>query len=313
MNPTSLKGRSLLTWINFAPEEIRYFLDLTRRVKAESRKSSPRQRFRGKSLALIFEKPSLRTRAAFETAFGEEGGHPVFLSGQDIRLGAKESIEDAARTLGRMFDAIEFRGFRQEDAETLAKFAGVPVYNGLTDSFHPTQVLADFFTLEETFGAFKGRKLAYVGDGRNNVARSLMVICSKMGADFSIVAPKALWPDSDLREMCMAFAAESGAALEVSEDRVGGLGGASAVYTDVWVSMGEEAVEEERTRLLEPYRVDSKLMALTGDPKSIFMHCLPAVKGGEVAFDVFEGPQSKVFDQAENRKHAIKAILLATL
>lgn len=313
MNPTSLKGRSLLTWINFAPEEIRYFLDLTRKLKAESRKPAVRQRFKGKSLALIFEKRSTRTRAAFETAFGEEGGHPVFLSSQDIQLGAKESIEDTARTLGRMFDAIEFRGFRQEDVETLAKFAGVPVYNGLTDSFHPTQVLADFFTLEETFGTFKGRKLVFVGDGRNNVARSLMVICSKMGADFSIIAPKALWPDPDLREMCMAFAVESGATLEVTDDKVAGSRGASAIYTDAWTSMGEESLEEERNKLLQPYQVDSELMASSGDPRCIFMHCLPAFKGREVSFDVFEGPQSRVFDQAENRKHAIKAILLATI
>jgi ornithine carbamoyltransferase len=313
MNPTSLKGRSLLTWINFTPEEIRYFLELTRKVKAESRKSIVRQRFKGKSLAMIFEKRSTRTRAAFETAFGEEGGHPVFLSNQDIQLGTKESIEDTARVLGRMFDAIEFRGYRQEDVETLAKYAGVPVYNGLTDSFHPTQALADFFTLEEEFGHFKGKKLAFVGDGRNNVARSLMVICSKLGADFTIVSPKALWPDPELRDMCRAFAGESDASLEITHDKDEGIRGASAIYTDVWTSMGEESLEEERTKLLLPYQVDTKLMASTGDPRSIFMHCLPAVKGKEVSFDVFEGAQSRVFDQAENRKHAIKAIMLATL
>ncbi|MCE1196937.1 ornithine carbamoyltransferase [bacterium] len=313
MNLKALKGRSLLTWINFTPEEIRAFLDLTRKVKAESRKPALRQRFRGKTLALIFEKRSTRTRAAFETAFGEEGGHPVFLSSQDIQLGAKESIEDTARALGRMFDAIEFRGFRQADAEVLAKYAGVPVYNGLTDSFHPTQALADYFTLEEIFGSFKGRKLAFVGDGRNNVARSLMVICSKMGADFTVVAPKALWPDPELHDLCASFALESGAQLAVTDQPEAGVRGASAVYTDVWASMGEEALEAERAALLSPYQVNAALMAATGEPACVFLHCLPAVKGKEVAFDVFEGPQSRVFDQAENRKHAIKAILLATL
>ncbi len=313
MNPKSLKGRSLLTWINFTPDEIRYFLELTKKVKAESEKSVIRQRFRGKSLALIFEKRSTRTRAAFETAFGEEGGHPVFLSKEDLQLGAKESIEDTARVLGRMFDAIEFRGFRQADVETLAKYSGVPVYNGLTDSFHPTQVLADFFTLEQEFGNFKGKKLAFVGDGRNNVARSLMVICSKMGAHLSIVAPKALWPDSELKDICRTFASESDAALEITESKEEGVRGALAVYTDVWTSMGEEALAVDREAILQPYTVDSKLMDCTGDPRSIFLHCLPAVKGKEVSFDLFEGPRSRVFEQAENRKHAIKAILLATL
>ena len=313
MNLKALKGRSLLTWINFTPEEIRSFLDLTRKVKAESRKPALRQRFRGKTLALIFEKRSTRTRAAFETAFGEEGGHPVFLSSQDIQLGAKESIEDTARVLGRMFDAIEFRGFRQTDAEVLAKYAGVPVYNGLTDSFHPTQALADYFTLEEIFGSFKGRKLAFVGDGRNNVARSLMVICSKMGADFTVVAPKALWPDPELKDLCKGFALESGAQLAVTDQPEAGVRGASAIYTDVWASMGEESLEAERAALLSPYQVNAALMAAAGEPACVFLHCLPAVKGREVTFDVFEGPQSRVFDQAENRKHAIKAILLATL
>jgi len=313
MNPKSLKGRSLLTWINFTPDEIRYFLELTKKVKAESAKSAIHQRFRGKSLALIFEKRSTRTRAAFETAFGEEGGHPVFLSREDLQLGAKESIEDTARVLGRMFDAIEFRGFRQADVETLAKYSGVPVYNGLTDSFHPTQVLADFFTLEEEFGNFKGKKLAFVGDGRNNVARSLMVICSKMGAHLSIVAPKALWPDPEMKDICRTFASESDAALEITESKEEGVRGALAVYTDVWTSMGEEALEADRQAILQSYAVDSKLMDCTGDPRSVFLHCLPAVKGKEVSFDLFEGPRSRVFEQAENRKHAIKAILLATL
>lgn len=313
MNPTSLKGRSLLTWINFTSEEIRRFLELSKKCKAESRKGGIKQRFRGKTIALLFEKRSTRTRAAFETAFGEEGGHPVFLSSQDIQLGAKESVEDTARVLGRMFDAIEFRGFKQADAETLAKYSGVPVYNGLTDMFHPTQALADFFTLEEEFGDFRGKKLVFVGDGRNNVARSLMVICSKLGANFSIVAPRGLWPDPELRELCQTFAGESGGSISVTDTVEEGVRGADALYTDVWTSMGEEALKAERARMLRPYQIDAKAMALTGNPRCIFLHCLPAVKGEEVAFDVFEGPQSRVFEQAENRKHAIKAILLATL
>ena len=313
MNPVSLKGRSLLTWINFTPEEIRHFLNLTKKTKAEARKKAVHQRFKGKSIALIFEKRSTRTRAAFETAFGEEGGHPVFLSSQDIQLGAKESIEDTARVLGRMFDAIEFRGYKQEDAETLAHYAGVPVYNGLTDSFHPTQALADFFTLEEEFGDFKEKKLAFVGDGRNNVARSLLVICSKLGADFSIVAPKSLWPDLELRDLCQAFARESGASIEITDDREKGVRGAFALYTDAWASMGEESRKTERAGLLLPYQVNAELMASAGNPRCVFLHCLPAVKGEEVSFEVFEGPRSRVFVQAENRKHAIKAILLATL
>lgn len=313
MNPTSLKGRSLLTWINFTPEEIRHFLELSKKTKAEARKGIVKQRFKGKTLALLFEKRSTRTRAAFETAFGEEGGHPVFLSSQDIQLGAKEPIEDTARVLGSMFDAIEFRGFRQEHAEILAKYSGVPIYNGLTDLFHPTQVLADFFTLEEEFGDCRGKRLVFVGDGRNNVARSLMVFSAKMGTNFVIVAPKELWPDRELKQLCDGFAKTSGSSIAVTDNVAEGIRGADAVYTDVWASMGEESLVGERARLLAPYQVNAGLMAETGNPRSIFLHCLPAVKGEEVTFDVIEGPQSRVFRQAENRKHTIKAILLATL
>jgi ornithine carbamoyltransferase len=313
MNLKPLKGRSLLTWINFTPEEIRGFLDLTKKVKADSRKSAIRQRFKGKSLALVFEKPSLRTRAAFETAFGDEGGHPVFISRWDIASGGEEPIEDLARSLGRMFNAVAFHGFRQDDVETLAKYSGLPVYNGRTDSFHPTQVLADLFTLEEEFGTFKGKKLAYVGDGGNNIARSLMVICSKMGADLSIAAPRAFWPDPELKDICRTFASESGAVLEVTDNQEEGVRGASAIYTDLWAPMGEESLEKVSDELLLPYQVDAGLMTAAGNPRCVFLHCLPAMKGGEVAFDVFEGKQSRVFEQVENRKHAIKAIMLATL
>lgn len=312
MHPESLKGRSLLTWKDYSGEEIRYFLDLSKSVKAEKARGERPQRFVGRTIALLFEKRSTRTRCAFETAFGEEGGHPVFLSTQDIQLGAKESVEDTARVLGRMFDAIEFRGFKHSTVETLAEYSGVPVYNGLTDEFHPTQALADIMTLEESFGDPKGRKLCFVGDGRNNVARSLMVICSKLGVHFSVVTPAALFPDVKLREDCARFAKDSGAKIEVTES-LDAVKGADALYTDVWVSMGEEALRAERIRMLEPYRIDSPLLDRTGRKDSIFLHCLPAVKGEEVTAEVIDGPRSRAWDQAENRKHSIKAIMLATM
>ncbi|MDR2718481.1 MAG: ornithine carbamoyltransferase [Treponema sp.] len=307
-----LKGRSLLTWLDYSAEEIRYLLDLSKKVKAESKKGKIRQRFTGKTLALLFEKRSTRTRCAFETAFGEEGGHPVCLSGADIHLGEKESIEDTARVLGRMFSAIQFRGFKQETVETLSKYSGVPVYNGLTDLFHPTQALADIMTLEESCGSSKGKLLCFVGDGRNNVARSLMVICSKLGVHFTIVTPPELNPDAAICEQCAPLAAISGAKITVTADTAA-VSGADAVYTDVWASMGEEDKKEERTKLLSPYQVNQPLMKKTGRADSIFLHCLPAVKGEEVTPDVIDGPQSRAWDQAENRKHTIKAIMLATL
>ncbi|HON13579.1 MAG TPA: ornithine carbamoyltransferase [Treponema sp.] len=312
MDPKQFKGRSLLTWKDYTAEEIRYLLDLSVEVKQQKKQGQIHQRFIGKTLALIFEKRSTRTRCAFETAFGEEGGHPVFLSTQDIQLGAKESIEDTARVLGRMFDAIEFRGFKQETVEKLAEYSGVPVYNGLTDQFHPTQVLADIMTLEEAFGNSRGKKLCFVGDGRNNVARSLMVICAKLGLHFVIITPKALMPDQALQDVCQAYAASSGATLEIT-DNLNAVQGANALYTDVWVSMGEEAEREERLRLLKPYQVNQALMKKTGRADTIFLHCLPAVKGEEVTQDVIDGPQSRAWDQAENRKHTVKAIMLATI
>lgn len=308
----SLKGRSLLTWLDYNAREIRYLLNLSRQVKDEGRTGSVYQRFTGKTIALIFEKRSTRTRCAFETAFGEEGGHPVFLSTADIQLGAKESIEDTARVLGRMFNAVQFRGFRQETVETLAQFSGVPVYNGLTDSFHPTQVLADIMTLEENSGLSQGRTLCFVGDGRNNVARSLLVICSKLGVNFTVITPPELNPDSSLWEQCSGIAADSGARLLLSSD-TSAVTGADAIYTDVWVSMGEEQKKDERVKLLAPYQVNQALMDKTGRKETIFLHCLPAVKGEEVTADVIDGPQSRVWDQAENRKWTIKAIMLATI
>ena len=312
MTGEQLKGRSLLTWLDFEAADIRYFLELSKTVKAESQRGEVNQRFKGKTLALLFEKRSTRTRCAFETAFGEEGGYPVFLSTDDIQLGAKESLEDTSRVLGRMFSAIQFRGYKQSTAETLAKYSGVPVYNGLTDNFHPTQALADIMTLEESFGPCRGRKLCFVGDGRNNVARSLLVICSKLGVNFTVITPASLSPDCALIEKCAPLAAASGAKIRFS-DNIDEAEGADALYTDVWTSMGEEAEKEKRVKLLEPYQVNQALMNKTGRKDTVFLHCLPAVKGEEVTADVIDGTQSFVWDQAENRKHTIKAIMLATL
>ena len=307
-----LKGRSLLTWLDFEVDEIRYLLDLSKTVKAESRRGETHRRFTGKTIALLFEKRSTRTRCAFETAFGEEGGHPVFLSTQDIHLGVKESLEDTARVLGRMFSAIQFRGYKQSTAETLAKYSGVPVYNGLTDDFHPTQVLADMLTLEENFGGIRGRKLCFLGDGRNNVVRSLLVICSKLGVNFTIIAPAVLSPDRDLIEKCTPLSVKSGAKIRISEN-IGEVEGADAIYTDVWASMGEEDKKEERVKLLRPYQVNQAVMDKSGRKDTIFLHDLPAIKGEEVTQDVIDGPQSRAWDEAENRKHTIKSIMLATL
>ena len=308
----SLFGRSLLTLLDFSPEEIQYLLKLSMKVKNESKKRKILRRFEGQTLALLFEKRSTRTRCAFETAFGEEGGHPVFLSTADIHLGEKEAIEDTARVLGRMFSAIQFRGFKQETAETLAKYSGVPVFNGLTDLYHPTQALADFLTLQENFGDVKGRTLCYVGDGRNNVARSLMIICSKLGTNFTNITPAELMPDNELQKKISPLAAQSGAVIKVTSD-INEVKGADALYTDVWVSMGEEDKKEERKRLLSPYQINKKVMEQTGKSDSIFLHCLPAIKGEEVTEEVIEGPQSRAWDEAENRKHTIKAVMLASL
>jgi ornithine carbamoyltransferase len=312
MSLEQFKGRSLLTWLDYSPEEIRGLLDLSKLVKEQKRRGEVHLRFTGKSLALLFEKRSTRTRCAFETAFGEEGGHPVFLSTQDIQLGVKESLEDTARVLGRMFTAIQFRGFKQATVKTLAEYSGVPVYNGLTDDYHPTQVLADIQTLEENFGDCRGKKLCFIGDGRNNVARSLMVICSKLGVNFTVITPAALNPDRKLLETCAPLSAASGAAIRVTGN-LAEVEGADALYTDVWASMGEESKKEERVKLLMPYQVNRDLMSKTGKEETIFLHCLPAVKGEEVTADVIDGPRSRVWDEAENRKHTIKALMLATI
>ena len=305
------KGRSLLNWIDWTPNEINTLLDLAIQVKAESHKGEIHQRFLGKTIALIFEKRSTRTRSSFETAFAEEGGHPVFMSTDDIQLGAKESVKDTARVLGRMFSAIEFRGFKQSHVEELAEYSGIPVINGLTDEFHPTQALADIMTLKETFGTLKGLHWAFCGDGRNNVARSMMLISAKMGIDFSIYSPKELYPDSEIIKICEPFAKNSGAKIQIS-DKIDIVKGADALYTDVWVSMGEENLKDQRIKLLEPFQVNSALMKSTGKD-TVFLHCLPAVKGQEVTEEVFESKSSKVWDQAENSKHTIKAIMLGII
>ena len=309
----NLKGRSLLTLRDYTPEEIRFLLDISRQAKQERRAGVIQQRFQGKTLAMLFEKRSTRTRCAFETAFGEEGGHPVFLSMADIQLGSKESVEDTARVLGRMFDAIEFRGFKQETVETLAKYSGVPVYNGLTDLYHPTQILADLMTVEEEFGGLRGIRIVYCGDGRNNVANSLMIGSAKMGLHYVLASPKELWPAEDLVAACREYAAPTGATITITDRMEEAIPGAQAIYTDVWVSMGEEAKAQERLKLLAPYQVNAAAMAATGLPETIFLHCLPAVKGQEVTVDVIDGPRSRCWDEAENRKHTIKAIMLATI
>ena len=306
------KGRSLLNWIDWKPEEILQILDWAFLVKKQAHAGEVHQRFLGKTIALIFEKRSTRTPSSFATAFGEEGGHPVFMSTDDIQLGGKESVQDTARVLGRMFSAIEFRGFKQEHVEQLAKYSGIPVINGLTDSFHPTQVLADIMTLKEQFGTLKGLSVCFCGDGRNNMARSLMLICAKLGIHFAMFCPAALSPAEDILSICKPFAAISGAKISVS-DQISVVKNADCLYTDVWVSMGEEALKAERLSLLRPFQVNKALMAATGKDSTIFLHCLPAVKGEEVTEDVFEGSESKVWDEAENRKHTIKAIMLALI
>ncbi len=309
---SSMKGRSFLTLKDFTPAEIEEFLDLAADLKAKKKKGITGNSLKGKNIALIFEKPSTRTRCSFTIGAVDEGAHPEYLGKDDIQLGYKESVEDTARVLGRMFDGIEFRGFKQDTVEKLAKYSGVPVWNGLTDDYHPTQILADFLTLKEQFGHLKGLKLVFVGDGRNNMANSLMIGSAKMGVNFTILAPKSLWPGKELVELCKTYAAESGSVIEITED-LDGVKGADAVYTDVWCSMGEEDKAAERIALLSPYQVNSALMARTGKDSTIFLHCLPAVKGKEVTEEVFEKYADVVFDEAENRMHTIKAVMVATL
>ncbi|NLD51712.1 MAG: ornithine carbamoyltransferase [Clostridiales bacterium] len=326
--PLNLKGRSYLTLKDFSPEEIRYLLDLSHDLKRKKRAGIPGDLLRGRNIVLLFEKTSTRTRCAFETACWDEGGNATFLS--NSQMGKKESLEDTARVLGRFYDGIEFRGFDHRTVEDLARFAGVPVWNGLTDRFHPTQALADIMTLEEnTKKPLSACKLVYMGDARNNVANSLMVIAAKLGMQYTAISPASLKPEAALFDEMQKLAETTGAKLQWS-DQVKDVQGADAVYTDVWVSMGEEALFEERIKLLTPYRVTEDVMRLTGNPGCIFLHCLPSFhdletttgqeihqKYGltemEVEDRVFRSPNSKVFDEAENRLHTIKAVMVATI
>jgi ornithine carbamoyltransferase len=308
----NLKGRSLLTLKDFTPEEIEYLIDLAAELKENKKKGIIGNSLKGKNIAMIFEKPSTRTRCAFTVGCVDEGGYPEYLGKNDIQLGHKESIEDTARVLGRMFDGIEYRGFAQETVEKLAKYSGVPVWNGLTDVDHPTQILADFLTLKEQFGKLKGLKLVFVGDGRNNMANALMIGASKMGIDFTILAPKELWPEKELVSICEVYAKASGSKIVIS-DELGVVEDADAIYTDVWCSMGEEDKAAERIKLLKPYQVNDALFALTKKTDTIFLHCLPAVKGKEVTEELFERHADVVFDEAENRMHTIKAVMVATI
>lgn len=307
-----LTGRSFLTLKDFTKKEIEGLLKLAKELKEKKKQGITGDHLKGKNIALIFEKPSTRTRCAFTVACIDEGGHPEYLGKNDIQLGHKESVEDTARVLGRMFDGIEFRGFSQANVEKLAKYSGVPVWNGLTDDYHPTQILADMLTLQEQFGELKGLHFVYVGDGRNNMANSLMIGSAKLGLHFTLIAPKNLWPKEELVHLCEGYAKESEGTITLSDD-VCAVKDADAIYTDVWCSMGEEEKAAERIALLKPYQVNKELLKKTGKEKTVVMHCLPAVKGNEITEDVFEQYADVIFDEAENRMHTIKAVMVATL
>ena len=326
----NLKGRSFLKLLDYTPSEIRYLIDLAKDLKSLKRAGIPHDRLRGKNIALLFEKTSTRTRCAFEVAGMDLGLGVTYLDAAGSQMGKKESIADTARVLGRMYDGIEYRGFGQEIVEELGKYAGVPVWNGLTDEFHPTQMIADLLTIEEKLGKLKGLNFVYMGDARFNMGNSLMVACSKMGMNFTACAPKEFFPAESLVNECLEIAKETGATITLSEDVKQSTKNADIIYTDIWVSMGEpEEVWDERINKLLPYQVNSKVMNNAKD-EVIFMHCLPSYhdlkttigkqvceKYGltalEVTDEVFEGKQSVVFDEAENRMHSIKAIILATL
>ena len=326
----NLKGRSFLKLLDFSTEEITGLLDLAAELKDKKKAGIPHRLCEGKSIALVFEKTSTRTRCSFEVAAADLGMHPVYLDPKSSQMGKKESIADTARVLGRMFDGIEYRGYGQEIVEQLAAYSGIPVWNGLTNEFHPTQILADFLTIREHFGALKGKKLVYMGDARYNMGNSLMVGCAKMGMHFVACAPKKYFPNAELVKECQAIAQDTGATLEFIEDPMTATKNADVIYTDVWVSMGEpDEVWEERIRDLSPYQVNKALMDNAGEGCR-FMHCLPAFhdlnttigkqihdKFGidcmEVTDEVFESEQSIVFDEAENRMHTIKAVIAATL
>ena len=326
----NLRGKSYLKLLDFTPAEIRYLLNLSKDFKSMKRSGVPHKYLDGKNIVLLFEKTSTRTRCSFEVAGRDLGMGVTYLDPGSSQMGKKESIPDTARVLGRMYDGIEYRGYSQQLVEELAKYAGVPVWNGLTDQFHPTQMLADLLTIEEKLGRLKGINFTYMGDARNNMGNSLMVACAKMGLNFTACAPKALFPAQELVDTCRAIAAENGCTVTLTEDVKEGTANADVIYTDIWVSMGEpEGVWAERISLLTPYQVNAAAMKNARDT-AIFMHCLPsfhdtrttigaeiANKFGipemEVTDEVFEGRQSVVFDEAENRMHTIKAVMYATL
>ena len=328
----NLKNRSFLKLLDFTPAEIQYLLDLAAELKAAKKAGTEKKTLTGKNIALIFEKTSTRTRCSFEVAAYDQGAHVTYLGPTGSQIGIKESMKDTARVLGRMFDGIEYRGFAQTTVEQLAEYSGVPVWNGLTNEFHPTQILADFLTMREhSSKPLSQVSYAYLGDARYNMGNSLLVGGAKMGMDVRIVAPKALQPAPELVAECRKVAAETGARITITDDVAAGVKGCDFIYTDIWVSMGEpDEVWKERIAMLKPYQVNAELMAKTGNPSCQFMHCLPSyhnreTKAGEEVFqkfgldgvevteDVFESAASIVFDEAENRMHTIKAVMVATL
>ena len=326
----NLYKRNFLTLLDFTPEEIQYLLDLSIKLKKQKHNGEAHRLLEGKNVVLLFEKDSTRTRCAFEVAASDLGMNAVYIGSSGSQMGKKESIKDTARVLGRMFDGIEYRGYKQATVKCLAEYSGVPTWNGLTEEYHPTQILADFMTILEEKGHLKGVKLAYLGDGRYNMGDSYLVGAAKMGLDYRMVGPKELWPNEELRNKCQKIAEKTGAKLTFTENVEEGVKGCDVIATDVWVSMGEaDSVWAERINLLKPYQVNARVMSLA-DPKAIFIHCLPSfhnletkvgmevyekfgLNGLEVTEEVFEGPQSVVFEEAENRLHTIKAVMLATL
>jgi len=328
----NLRNRNFLKLLDFTPQEIRFLLELSADLKKAKYAGTEQKRLNGKNIALIFEKASTRTRCAFEAAAYDQGAKVTYLGPTGSQIGKKESMKDTARVLGRMYDGIEYRGFGQPIVEELGKYAGVPVWNGLTDEYHPTQILADFLTMmEHSDKPLHQVSFAYAGDARNNMGNSLMVGAAKMGMDFRAVAPKQMWPEEELVKECQEIAKETGATITLTENVDEGVKGVDFVYTDVWVSMGEaDEVWKDRIAMMLPYQVNAEMMKKTGNPKAKFLHCLPAfhnretivgeeiyqkfgVEAMEVTDDVFESPASVVFDEAENRLHTIKAVMVATL
>ena len=335
--PVNLRGRNFITLLDFTPEEIKYLLDLSRDLKRDKYLGHEHKHLTNKNIVILFQKDSTRTRCAFEVGGMDLGMGVTYLGPNGSQMNKKESVADTARVLGRMYDGIEFRGYKQEDVETLAKYAGVPVWNGLTDLYHPTQILADFLTIIEHKGSLKGKNFTFVGDARNNMGNSLMIGCAKMGMNFTALAPEELWPDPELVETCKAIAKETGGSIDLTDSVLAGTTDADIIYTDVWVSMGEpKEVWEKRVKMLSKYQVNMDMIK-NADEEVLFMHCLPAfhdaltdvgrdiaeklgeaypqVKNGEmeVTDEVFESKHSVVFDEAENRMHTIKAVMLATI